>query len=311
MKKPDLAALAAFAEVAAQGSFARAALQLGLSRSALSESIRALEERLGVRLLNRTTRSVAASEAGERLLQRLRPLLADFAVTLDSVNEFRDTPAGLLRLTVPPPAVKLLLEPLIARFLAEYPAIRLEVSVDSALVDVVRQRFDAGIRAGEQVDRDMVALRLRQRPRVVLAAAPSYLERHGRPATPHDLRAHNCIRVRFGGGPLQRWLFERGGKTLEVAVEGRLILNDLELLLAAVRDGVGIAYMLGEQVQGDLENGRLVALLEDWIPQAPDLYLYYPTRRQLPAPLQAFVAFLRRERWLTGGRPLAPPPPGP
>jgi len=301
MKKPDLAALGAFAEVATRGSFAKAAVHLGISRSALSEAIRTLEERLGVRLLNRTTRSVAPTEAGERLLARLRPLLDDFAATLDSVNAFRDTPAGLLRLTVPPPAVRLLLEPVLARFLAAHPAIRAEVSVDSALVDVVRERFDAGIRAGRTIDKDMVALRLDARPSLVLAASPAYLARKGRPASPQDLQGHDCIRVRFGAGPLQRWLFERGGRPFEVAVDGPLIVNDLPLLLAAVRDGLGIGYLLNEDAEAELARGGLVPLLEEWMPRPPELFLYYPTRRQLPAPLAAFIAFLRQDGRLGAG----------
>jgi len=302
MKKPDLAALGAFAEVAARGSFARAAVHLGISRSALSETIRALEERLGVRLLNRTTRSVAPTAAGERLLARLRPLLDDFAAAIDAVNAFRDTPAGLLRLTVPPPAVDLVLAPVLARFLAAHPAIRVEVSVDSALVDIVRERFDAGIRAGRTIAKDMVALRLDALPRVVLAASPGYLARKGTPASPEDLQGHDCVRVRFGAGPLQRWFFERGGKAFEVAVDGPLIVNDVLLLLTAVRDGAGIGYLLSGPAESDLAQGRLVPLLQEWMPRPPELFLYYPTRRQLPAPLAAFVAFLRQDGRL-GARP--------
>src|SRR5882724_2944364 len=197
MRGPELAEMNAFVAVAERRSFARAALQLGISRSRLSETISGLEARLGVRLLNRTTRSVAPTAAGERLLTRLRPLLDDLAGALDSINTFRDKPAGLLRLTVPPPVASFMLAPLLSRFLAEYPEIELEVSVDAALTDIVAGRFDAGIRMGERLERDMIALRIGEEMRAVVVAAPSYLARNPAPAAPADLDTHNCIRIRF------------------------------------------------------------------------------------------------------------------
>lgn len=302
MQTPDLGALRAFDEIARQGSFARAAVALGVARSSLSETLRALEEQLGVRLLNRTTRSVAPTEAGERLLARLRPLLDDFAAALDSVNAFRDSPAGRLRLTVPPPTTRLVIRPLLAAFLKAHPGIELEVTADSALTDLVRERYDAGIRIGENIDQDMVALRLNVPLSFVLIAAPDYLARRGTPRRPEELRGHDCVRVRFASGALKPWHFRKGNRTLEVAVGGRLVVNDVELELEAARQGLGIVYTLSDYAREDLEAGRVVPLLEGWIPTPQAIFLYYPARRQLPAPLRAFVDFLRREGWLGSRR---------
>lgn len=295
MRKPDLAEISAFAEVASRGSFAAAAAQLGVSRSTLSETVRGLEEKLGVRLLNRTTRSVAPTEAGERLLARLAPLLGDFEAALDSVNEFRDTPAGSLRVTVPPPVASVIIEPMMARFLAAHPKISLEISSDGTLRDIVRERFDAGIRIGEHIDRDMVAVRLGGALRATVVAAPAYLATRQRPAKPQDLQGHNCIRIRFPSGTIKPWLFEKAGKRLEVAVDGTLIINEEGMQRRAALDGIGVAYTLCDFVAEPVRDGRLVALLEDWMPSLSDFYLYYPSRRQIPAPLQAFIDFLRKE----------------
>jgi DNA-binding transcriptional LysR family regulator len=284
----------AFVTVAERRSFAKAAVQLNISRSRLSETISGLEDRLGVRLLNRTTRSVAPTAAGERLLARLRPLLDDFAVALDSINAFRDKPAGLLRLTVPPPAATIMLAPLLSRFLAQYPAIELEISVDAALTDIVAGRFDAGMRAGERVERDMIAMRIGEEIGAVAVAAPAYLARHPRPTTPRDLEAHNCIRIRFPSGVIAPWQFEKEGKQVEVAVEGRLTVNDPELASRAALDGVGVLYTALGYVAPEIKAGRLVPLLEDWQPRSAAIFLYYPSRRQVPAPLQAFIEFLRK-----------------
>ena len=293
MRRPELAEMTAFVTVAERRSFAKAAVQLNISRSRLSETISGLEDRLGVRLLNRTTRSVAPTAAGERLLARLRPLLDDFAVALDSINAFRDKPAGLLRLTVPPPAATIMLAPLLSRFLAQYPAIELEISVDAALTDIVAGRFDAGMRAGERVERDMIAMRIGEEIGAVAVAAPTYLARHPRPTTPRDLEAHNCIRIRFPSGVIAPWQFEKEGKQVEVAVEGRLTVNDPELASRAALDGVGVLYTALGYVAPEIKAGRLVPLLEDWQPRSAAIFLYYPSRRQVPAPLQAFIEFLR------------------
>ena len=283
----------AFVIVAERRSFAKAAVQLGISRSRLSETIRGLEDRLGVRLLNRTTRSVAPTAAGARLLARLRPLLSDFDTVLDSINAFRDKPAGLLRLTVPPPAANLLLAPLLSRFLAHYPAIDLEISVDAALTDIVAGRFDAGMRAGDRIEQDMIAVRIGEEIRGVVVAAQDYLARHPRPATPRDLQTHNCIRFRFPSGVIVPWQFERKGKKVEVAVEGRLTVNDPELAIRAALDGVGVLYTALGYAAPEIKAGRLVPLLEDWRIGSAAFFLYYPSRRQVPQPLQVFIEFLR------------------
>jgi DNA-binding transcriptional LysR family regulator len=296
MREIGFAEMSAFAEVAARKSFAKAAAQLGVSRSSLSETIRGIEEKLGVRLLNRTTRSVAPTEAGERLLARLTPILGDFEAALDSVNEFRSSPTGQLRITIPPPAAPLLIEPLMARFLAAHPKIMLEVSADGTLRDIVRDRFDAGIRIGQRIDRDMIAVPVGGALRTAVVAAPSYLANRPKPTRPRDLQAHNCIRIRFPSGVMKPWLFEKAGKKLEVAVEGTLIVNTEASQQRGTLDGVGIAYTLIDFVEDDLRAGRLVPLLEDWTPRIDGFFLYYPSRRQIPAPLQAFIDFLRKER---------------
>jgi DNA-binding transcriptional LysR family regulator len=292
----DFRQLSAFSAVAERRSFAKAALELGVSRSALSETIRALEERLGVRLLNRTTRSVALTEAGERLLAHVRPLLDDFAAALDSVGAFRDKPAGTLRLTVAPPAARWFLPGLLARFLAQHPGIQVEVSVDSALVDIVAERFDAGIRPGERVQRDMIAMRLTGEIRVVLAAAPSYLARRPAPATPRDLEAHDGIRIRLPGGHFIPWWFERKGTRLEVDVQGSLIVNDADLAQRAALEGAGLLQFASEELAPHFAAKRLVPLLEDWAPRISGFFLYHPSRRHVPPPLQAFLDFLRADR---------------
>jgi DNA-binding transcriptional LysR family regulator len=293
MRAPELAKMNAFVAVAERRSFAKAAVQLDISRSRLSETIRGLEDRLGVRLLNRTTRSVAPTPAGERLLARLRPLLDDFDAALDSINAFRDKPAGLLRLTVPPPVASFMLAPLLSRFLAQYPAIDLEISADAALTDIVAGRFDAGMRVGERVERDMIAVRMGELIGGVVVAAPDYLARHPCPTTPRDLETHNCIRFRFPSGMIAPWHFEKKGKQVEVAVEGRLTVNDPALATRAALDGVGVLYTGLGYAAPEIKAGRLVPLLEDWRPRSAAIYLYYPSRRQVPAALQAFIKFLR------------------
>ena len=293
MRGPELAEMNAFVTVAERRSFAKAAVQLGISRSRLSEIIRELEGRLGVRLLNRTTRSVAPTAAGERLLAQIRPLLDDFDAAFDSINAFRDKPAGLLRLTVLPPAASFMLAPLLSRFLAQFPAINLEISVDAALTDIVAGRFDAGMRTGDHVERDMIAVRTGEEIRSVVVAAPEYLARHPRPTTPQDLVAHNCIRFRFPSGVIVPWQFEKEGRQVEVAVTGRLTVNDPELAIRAALDGVGVLYTALGYAAQEINVGRLVPFLEDWRTSSAAIFLYYPSRRQVPVPLQAFVEFLR------------------
>lgn len=294
MRGTSLAEMRAFLAVAEQASFARAAVQLDVSRSALSETVRGLEEKLGVRLLNRTTRSVSLTDAGERLLGELRPALESVRTALESVNLYRDTPAGHLRLTVPRPAARTVIEPMLATFLAAHPAITMEISTDSALTDIVRDRFDAGIRPGHRLEQDMVALRVGEDARPTVVASPDYLERHRRPVEPRDLQLHNCIRQRFASGALAPWVFEKGSGTLEVAVTGSLIVSDGDLALRAALDGVGIARLPISSVERHVVDGALVPLLENWKPKSVDFYLYYSSRRQTPAALRALIDFLKQ-----------------
>jgi DNA-binding transcriptional LysR family regulator len=293
MQKPGFAEMTAFVAIAERLSFAKAAVHLGVSRSTLSETIRGLEEKLGVRLLNRTTRSVALTEVGERLLAELRPALASFEAAVESINQFRDKPAGHLRLTVPRPAAKMVIEPILGRFLATYPAISLEIVTDSALTDIVRDRFDAGIRPGHVLEQDMIAIRVGEDARPTVVGSPDYVRRHGRPKAPADLQTHNCIRQRFASGAIHQWAFEKRGKSVEVMVRGSLVVGDGDLALRAALDGAGLARLPVTLVDAHVAQGRLISLLEDWMPRSVGFFLYYPSRRQAPAALQALVDFLK------------------
>ena len=296
MRGTEFGELSAFMAVAEQRNFTRAAKQLGISPATLSETIRHLEERLAVRLLNRTTRSVAPTEAGDKLLARLRPVIDDYEAAIDSLNEFRDKPAGLLRLTVAPPAAQTVMAPLLAKFLAQYPDIKLEIAVDSANIDIVAQQFDAGIRAGDRVDRDMIAVKITDEWRSALVGAPAYLARRGTPKTPEDLAAHNCIRLRLASGALLPWRFEKDGKSVELAVSGSLILNETSLMRPALLDGVGLAQLPRAYVAAGIAEGNLISLLDDWQPSSAPFALYYSSRRQTPAALQALIDFLRKNQ---------------
>jgi len=289
MRKVGLGEMSAFVAIAERSSFAKAATHLGVSRSALSETIRSLEEKLGVRLLNRTTRSVSLTEIGEQLLAKLRPVLDGFDDVVESVNAFRNKPSGHLRLTVPRPAARKLIAPILEKFLTAHPNVTLEISIDSGLTDIVRDRFDAGIRPGHRVEKDMIAVRLGDDARPTVVASPDYLASHPRPKEPADLQDHNCIRQRFASGAMSRWVFEKGGETIDVAVTGSLITNDGDLSIRAALDGVGIARVPADSVDAQLANGTLVALLRDWQPASVGFYLYYPSRKQIPAALQAFI----------------------
>lgn len=301
MRGTQFAELSAFVAVAEQKSFTRAAKTLGISTATLSQSIRSLEERLDVRLLNRTTRSVGLTAVGERLLTRLRPVLDDYEGALESINDFRDRPCGALRLTVPPPAAEFLLAPLLARFTEQYKDIRLEISSEPALQDIVAEGFDAGIRVGQRVERDMVALRISGDLRAIVVASPDYLAKHGTPQRPQDLREHNCIRFRFPRG-LFPWTFEKKGKRIEVAVEGSVVTNDPYLGVRLAADGGGVFYIMDAYAQPLLDQGRLVPLLEDWAPRPDAFYLYYPSRRQNPAALQVLIEFLKANMRDSGAR---------
>jgi len=293
MRGTQFAELSAFVAVAEQKSFTRAATQLGISTATLSQSIRSLEDKLRVRLLNRTTRSVNLTAVGERLLARLHPVLDDYEKALESVNDFRDRPCGLLRLTVLPPASEFLLAPILARFLEQYPDIKIEVLAETARQDIVAERFDAGIRMGQRVERDMVAVRVSNDINLTVVASPAYLAKHGTPEHPQDLEDHNCIRMRFGHDGIMPWRFEKRGKRLEVAVEGSVITNDPQLGMNVAADGQGIFYSAVMYAAPFIAERKLVPLLQDWVPPADAFYLYYPSRRQNPAALQALVEFLK------------------
>jgi DNA-binding transcriptional LysR family regulator len=310
MRGAEFAEMSAFAAIAEHRSFARAATQLGVGRSTLSQNLRALEERLGVRLLNRTTRSVSLTEAGARLLARVRPSLVELNAAVSELADYQQGPSGLLRIAVQPPVATLLIEPILARFLREHPGIQLDIAVVKMPGDIVDEGFDAGIRLGEQIERDMIALRVMGEARFVVVASPDYLERHARPKTPRDLRHHDCVRNRLPNGAIFGWDFEKNGRALHVTVEGRLIVNDIELSIRAVRDGLGLAYLLSDYVAADLEAGRLVPLLDDWSPRMSGFFLYHSSRRQITAPLQALITFLKVEAARRGVAPATPPSAG-
>jgi DNA-binding transcriptional LysR family regulator len=297
MRGTHFAELSAFVAVAEQASFTRAARRLGLSTATLSQTVRALEDHLGVRLLNRTTRSVAPTDAGERLLAQLRPLLNGFEAAIESVNDFRQTPAGHLRLTMPPPVARFVLAPVLARFLEQYPEIIIETTVESGLTDIVAGRYDAGFRRGNLVARDMIATRVTKDMHYLVVASPDYVARRGSPQTPADLYAHNCIRYRLPGGVFIPWVFIVDGKTVEFDVEGSVIvINDPELVISAALEGIGVAYLYEEYVASLVADGRLVSLLDKSVlPVTEGFFLFYPSRRQNSAALRAFIDFLRSD----------------
>lgn len=295
MVEPSLAETSAFVAVLEQKSFSKAARYLNLSPPRVSEMVRQLEERLGVRLVERTTRSVAPTLAGERLLARLRPVLEDYRAALDLVNDFREKPTGAVRLTVAPPVAYLGLVATISRFLVEYPEISVEISADSALTDIVAGRFDAGIRHADRLERDMIAVRITDEVPVVTVAAPSYIARHGKPQTPHELTKHGCIRIRFGSGALISWRLRLNRRVVEVPIEGRFIVNDEHMAVQAVVEGAGLLQMPRSVVEQELAAKRLVTVLDDC--QPPPLagfFLYYPSRRQIRPALKVLIDFLRK-----------------
>jgi len=295
MKRDDLNDLAAFAVVAEQRSFTRAAAQLGISQSALSHAMRALEARLGVRLLSRTTRSVSTTEAGETLLRSLRPALEDIASGLMAVGAMRDRPSGTLRITATKHAVTAVVMPALPRFLTEYADVHLELVVDDALTDIVTSRFDAGIRFGELVEKDMIAVRVGPELQMVVVGAPSYFADHPPPRTPRELARHRCINYRsVRSGGLLAWDFEEKGRPFQLRVDGPLAFNDGDLILAAALAGHGVAYVYADAVTAHVAAGRLTRVLEKWSPPFPGYYLYHPSRRQTPPALSALIATLRQ-----------------
>lgn len=308
MPKPSLNDLSAFAAIATHRSFRRAADTLGVSPSTLSHMMRTLERDLGVRLLNRTTRSVSATEAGARLLERLSPVMREFDLALEEVAGFRGTPSGTLRINASETAARLLLRTVVPRFLARYPEMALDLVTDGRLIDIVAEGFDAGVRLGEAVPQDMIAVRFGGEVRFLAVAAPAYLARRPAPRTPDDLKDHACIRFRLPSGKLYRWEFARHGQELAVDVPGPLILDHLDLMTEAAADGLGIAYVPDRTAQPYLEAGRIVPVLQDWSPPVPGLFLYYPGARHVPAGLRAFIDELKAAASPAGsGRASVPP----
>jgi DNA-binding transcriptional LysR family regulator len=296
MRVTEIGETNAFIAVAEHRNFTRAAKSLGISPASLSTTIRTLEERLGLRLLNRTTRSVAPTEAGSSLLLRLRPVIDDYHAAFDSLNAFRDRPAGLLRLTVVPSAAQSIVAPMLPKFMMQYPDIRLEVFVDSANVDIVAQHYDAGIRYVNNVDQDMIAVQVSDEHRWVVVGSRTYFKEHNKPTRPEELDAHNCVRVRLANGVLVPWTFEHEGKTIDMPVTGSLVLNDRSLIAPALAGGLGLAYLPRHYVAEGIAEERLIPVLEDWTSAGYPLCLFYPSRRQMPAALKALVDFMRRNQ---------------
>ncbi len=293
MRKVEPADLAGFLAIARHRSFRKAAVELGVTPSALSHALRSLEERLELRLVNRTTRSVALTEAGERLYARVRPAFRDIDDALEDLNAFRGAPTGTLRINAARASTRLVLLPLVASFLRAHPGVRVELVVDEGLADVVSAGFDAGVRFGESIAADMIAVAIGPRHRFAVVGSPEFFERHARPGKPHDLRGLPCVRYKFSGGGMYRWEFERRGVEVEVEVDGPLTLGDQDLMIDAALRGVGLAYLFEAQAEPHIAAGRLVRVLADWCPAYPGFFLYYPSRRQLPAALRAFVEHAR------------------
>jgi DNA-binding transcriptional LysR family regulator len=286
--------LLAFLAVARERSFTRAAAQLGVSQSALSHTIRGLETRLGLRLLTRTTRNVAPTEAGERLFRELSPNFEDIDAAVASLSELRDKPRGTLRISTAEHAAETILWPALRKLLPGYPDIHVEVITDSAMTDIVAERFDAGIRLGEQVAKDMIAVPIGPAMRMAVVGAPGYLASHPAVQTPRDLTGHDCINIRFlTHGGLYAWEFEQEGHVLNVRVEGRLAFNGIRQVHAAALDGFGVAYLPEDMVLADIAAGRLRRLLADWCPSFPGYHLYYPSRRQPSPAFSVLVEALR------------------
>ena len=296
MSDLDLRDIAAFVAIARTRNFRRAALESRVSVSSLSQRLRDMEERLGVRLINRTTRSMALTEAGEVLLARVGPAMLDVNDALDQMRGLRGEPSGRLRINAPPPAIDLVLAPMVAPFLQQYPQIALEIVSDSTFVDIVATGFDAGVRYGEHLAQDMIAVSLGPPQRYAVAASPHYITQHGRPKHPKDLLNHVTIRPRFGSGALLDCEFEKAGRIVKVAPPARLIVNHPGLALRAGLDGLGFWPTFDGYVQDAVDSGALVSVLEDWCEPFPGPLLYYPSRRQQPPALAAFVAFVAEWR---------------
>lgn len=298
MRRDELGELAAFLAVAEERNFTRAAARLGTSQSALSHTVRRLETRLGLRLLVRTTRSVAPTEAGERLLETLAPAFRDIEGKIAALGELRDKPSGTIRITSGDHAAHTILWPTLERLLPRYPDIKVEITTDQSLTDLAEGRYDAGVRLGEQVAKDMVAVRIGPDLRMVVVGSPAYFAAHPRPRTPHDLTAHPCINLRLPTlGGLYAWEFEQDGREVNVRVDGPLTFNDMSLVIKAALAGFGLGYVMEDKATPLIEQGLLVPVLEEWRPPFPGYHLYYPSRRQ---PTPAFALLVEALRYRGG-----------
>ncbi len=296
MHDSQLAGLVAFVNVAERRSFTAAGAVLGVTPSAISQTIKQLEERLGARLLHRTTRSVALTEAGERLLLRVRPALGEVTAALAAVEEHEGKPAGVLRLNVPRVGSALFIEPVLAEFMRRYPSIELELALDDARADIVAGGFDAGIRLGESLEKDMIGVRLGGDVSLAVVASPAYLKARGAPQHPNELHHHDCIRFRrMPSGALYKWEFDDDGREFDVTPSGRLVVNDAALMIRAAREGLGLAQVITETVARELASGALVRVLDAYSAPFRGFYLYYPSRAQLPLKLKVFLEFLREQ----------------
>jgi DNA-binding transcriptional LysR family regulator len=299
-RRSDLADLSYFLEIARQRNFRRAGLELGVSASALSHALRGLEERLGVRLLNRTSRSVTLTAAGEALRAAILEPFNHIGRAVEVLNRFRDAPMGRVRLSVPTEAADFLVAPVLPEFLERYPEIEIEISVSNRMIDVVEGGFDAGLRYGETVPEDMIAQRVAPDFRWVVVAAPAYLERHGAPAHPEDLRNHQCIRIRTGDDRIYRWEFERGAEELAIDVPGSLTVDGGHISLAVAVRGTALMYAPDFMVAQPIQSGLLQTVLDDWAAAGPGLHVYYSSRRQVPSALRLFIELLRELKPLGG-----------
>jgi DNA-binding transcriptional LysR family regulator len=294
--RSDLTDLSYFLELAKQRNFRKAGIELGISASALSHALRAFEERLGVRLLNRTTRSVTLTAAGEALQAAVVGPFDEIGRAVDVVNRFRDAPMGRVRVSVPTEAATFLVGPVMATFLERYPDVEVEISISNRMIDVIDSGFDAGIRYGGTVPEDMVAQRLSSDVRWLVVAAPSYLERYGVPAHPNDLLNHRCIRIRIGDDRIYRWEFERGSEKLEVSAPGSLLVDQGGIGLAVVKEGAGLMYVCEPMVRDLIDQDVLRTVLDEWTPMGPGFHIYYSSRRQMPAALRLFIEHIRELR---------------
>ncbi|AME27391.1 transcriptional regulator (plasmid) [Burkholderia sp. PAMC 26561] len=294
---PNLPALEVFLAVARHQSFRRAAKERGVGPSALSHAVRSLEETLDMRLFNRTNRSICLTEAGEHLLRRVAPALGEIAEAIEEIGLLKSRPTGTLRLNVPRNAAELVIKPVMTEFLAAYPGITLEVVTDDGIVDIVGKGFDAGIRAAPDLSQDMISIPVGPRLRFAVVGSPGYFTGRDMPGAPHDLTGHACIGRRYPSGAIYPWVFAKDSEEIKIDVSGPLIADDRALIIAGALSGIGLAHIHEALVADQLARGELVRVLEEWCPTLPTFFLYYPGRRQLPAPLRAFIDMFRSRAW--------------